>query len=312
MRGRRGCPGTSGCVRPITRRSARPPRNAGSVYCRAGLPSPDRGCTAQHRRRRCRRQRAAGPGHDGRGRAARHRRRASTWPSRRAPAPASRWPTWCRRSGTRWTTDSPSWSPRPRIALQRQLVDRDLPRLVEALEPLLRPPSPTFAILKGRRNYLCLHRLHEGGPRTTAGRAVRPAARSARRPALGMDPARLHEWADETETGDRDELVPGVSEQAWRQVSVSAQECLGAQRCPYGADCFAEQARERGRARPTSSSPTTRCWPSTRIEASRVLPEHDVRDHRRGARAGRPGHLGGHRRAVRGHGRPRPRAASAG
>ena len=48
------------------------------------------------------------------------------------------------------------------IALQRQLIDRDLPRLVTALRPLL-GQEPTFAILKGRRNYLCLHR-QRGGP----------------------------------------------------------------------------------------------------------------------------------------------------
>ena len=43
------------------------------------------------------------------------------------------------------------------IALQRQLIDRDLPRLATALAPLL-GREPAFAILKGRRNYLCLHR----------------------------------------------------------------------------------------------------------------------------------------------------------
>ncbi|AKG45940.1 atp-dependent helicase [Streptomyces xiamenensis] len=49
------------------------------------------------------------------------------------------------------------------LALQRQLVERDLPRTVEALRPLLRR-RPEFATLKGRANYLCLHRLHEGAP----------------------------------------------------------------------------------------------------------------------------------------------------
>src|SRR5215813_4232442 len=44
------------------------------------------------------------------------------------------------------------------IALQRQLIDRDLPRLAESLKPLL-GREPVFAILKGRRNYVCLHRL---------------------------------------------------------------------------------------------------------------------------------------------------------
>ncbi|HTW03639.1 MAG TPA: DEAD/DEAH box helicase, partial [Streptosporangiaceae bacterium] len=47
------------------------------------------------------------------------------------------------------------------IALQRQLVDRDLPRLTEALRgPLGRRPE--FAILKGRNNYLCLNKLRNG------------------------------------------------------------------------------------------------------------------------------------------------------
>src|SRR5215468_7735842 len=48
------------------------------------------------------------------------------------------------------------------IALQRQLIDRDLPRLAEAIAPVL-GREPVFAILKGRRNYLCLQRLR-GGP----------------------------------------------------------------------------------------------------------------------------------------------------
>lgn len=59
---------------------------------------------------------------------------------------------------------------------------------------------------------------------------------------LGRQIARLHEWSSQTDTGDRDELVPGVTDRAWRQVSVSARECLGLSRCPVGMDCFAEQA----------------------------------------------------------------------
>ena len=47
------------------------------------------------------------------------------------------------------------------IALQNQLVDRDLPRLSAALEPSL-GVSPSHAILKGRGNYLCLHRVVSG------------------------------------------------------------------------------------------------------------------------------------------------------
>ncbi|MGQ0776075.1 MAG: ATP-dependent DNA helicase [Pseudonocardiales bacterium] len=127
------------------------------------------------------------------------------------------------------------------IALQRQLVDRDLPRLAGALEPLL-GSAPSFAILKGRRNYLCLHRLRNGPP--DEGEDLFEAASAASPTSMvGRQVARLNEWSTETDTGDRDELVPGVTDRAWRQVSVSARECLGLSRCPVGMDCFAERAR---------------------------------------------------------------------
>jgi ATP-dependent DNA helicase DinG len=128
------------------------------------------------------------------------------------------------------------------IALQRQLIDRDLPRLVTAVAPLL-GQEPAFAILKGRRNYLCLHR-QKGGPTDDPQDALFEPADSGPTSPLGRQVKRLHEWAEVTATGDRDELVPGVPEAAWRQVSVSAQECIGAQRCPFGSRCFAEKARE--------------------------------------------------------------------
>ncbi|MDQ1486958.1 MAG: ATP-dependent helicase DinG [Actinomycetota bacterium] len=137
------------------------------------------------------------------------------------------------------------------IALQRQLVERDLPRLVESLAPAL-STAPTFAILKGRRNYLCLERFH-AGPQDeqgglfdgddTSGAASSTHALPAATSGLGREVVRIAEWANRTDTGDRDELVPGVSERAWGQVAVSSRECLGASRCPYGTDCFAEGAR---------------------------------------------------------------------
>jgi ATP-dependent DNA helicase DinG len=128
------------------------------------------------------------------------------------------------------------------IALQRQLIDRDLPRLVTALAPLL-GQEPAFAILKGRRNYLCLYR-QRGGPADDPQDSLFEPVDSGPASPLGRQVKRLHEWAEETATGDRDELVPGVPEAAWRQVSVSAQECIGAARCPFGSRCFAEKARE--------------------------------------------------------------------
>lgn len=158
------------------------------------------------------------------------------------------------------------------IALQRQLVDRDLPRLAEALGPLL-GTELKFAILKGRRNYLCLHRVQTGVPDEDepAESLFDPQQLSA----LGRQVKRLNEWAEETTAGDRDELVPGVSEQAWRQVAVTAKECLGAQRCPHGTQCFAELARaEAGEAHIVVTNHALLAIDA--LEEYQVLPEHDV------------------------------------
>ena len=66
--------------------------------------------------------------------------------------------------------------------------------------------------------------------------------------AMGRDVQRLTEWSSDTETGDRDELTPGVPDRSWSQVSVSARECIGVSRCQFGTDCFAERAREKAGA----------------------------------------------------------------
>jgi ATP-dependent DNA helicase DinG len=164
------------------------------------------------------------------------------------------------------------------IALQRQLIDRDLPRLTAALTPVL-GRAPAFAILKGRRNYLCLNRQKGGVAEDLQDALFDPAtpSDSAGGPAspLGRQVKRLHEWAEQTATGDRDELVPGVPEAAWRQVSVSAQECIGAQRCTFGSRCFAEKAKEAAiRADIVVTNHALLAIDATsEIE---VLPEHDV------------------------------------
>ncbi len=156
------------------------------------------------------------------------------------------------------------------IALQRQLIDRDLPRLTPALASLL-GREPTFAILKGRRNYLCLHRLRTGPPEEPGEALFDPAALSA----VGRQVRRLSEWAADTVTGDRDDLVPGVEDRAWRQVSVSARECLGVQRCPFGSSCFAERARDAaGRVDIVVTNHALLAIDA--LEDFGVLPEHDV------------------------------------
>ncbi|KAK1182600.1 ATP-dependent DNA helicase [Streptomyces sp. NPDC059679] len=164
------------------------------------------------------------------------------------------------------------------LALQRQLVERDLPRTVDALHPLLRR-RPEFAMLKGRSNYLCLHRLHEGVPQEDAEagevglfdpfEAAEPTSK------LGKDLLRMRDWADETETGDRDDLTPGVSDRAWSQVSVSSRECLGASKCTYGAECFAEAARERAKLAEVVVT-NHALLAIDAIEGAPVLPSHEV------------------------------------
>lgn len=156
------------------------------------------------------------------------------------------------------------------VALQRQLVDRDLPRLAAALAPEL-PHEPTFAILKGRRNYLCRYKAAAGWPDDEQEQLFEPREVST----TGRAVQRIQEWAEETETGDRDELVPGVGEQAWRQFSVSARECLGAARCPSGMECFAELARARaGEADIVVTNHALLAIDA--MEDFSLLPEHDV------------------------------------
>jgi len=177
------------------------------------------------------------------------------------------------------------------LALQAQIVDRDLPRLADALTPLL-GRRPTWQLVKGRRNYLCRHKLEGGFPDEdtlfdtlydppevvpdAADRAVgHPApGRYGGSGRLGREVVRLREWAEVTKAGDRDELVPGVSERAWRQVSVSAHECLGS-RCPMVTDCHVELARER--ARHVDVVVTNHAFVAIdSFEGRQMLPEHDV------------------------------------
>ncbi len=158
------------------------------------------------------------------------------------------------------------------LALQGQIVDRDLPRLAGALAPLL-GRRPTYALVKGRRNYVCLHKLEGGFPDEEDGLFdVGEADAAVGR--LGQEVVRLRAWAEETESGDRDELVPGVSERAWRQVSVSAEECLGS-RCPMVSECFVE--RSRAAAKDVDVVITNHSFLAIdAFEGRFMLPEHDL------------------------------------
>ncbi|TRX46309.1 ATP-dependent DNA helicase [Corynebacterium guaraldiae] len=156
------------------------------------------------------------------------------------------------------------------LALQRQLVERDLPRLAEALEPHLEK-KPTFAIMKGRSNYVCLNKVSRAAELDDEDALLDQDAISS----LGRYVQRVYEWAEDTETGDREDLEPGVPDLAWRQVSVTSNECLGATRCPHGEDCFAELARRR--AADVDIVVTNHALLAIDAVADiNILPEHDV------------------------------------
>ncbi|KSZ59873.1 ATP-dependent helicase [Rhodococcus pyridinivorans KG-16] len=157
------------------------------------------------------------------------------------------------------------------IALQRQLVERDLPRLADALTGSL-GRRPRFAILKGRGNYLCLNKIHTGLAEETPDAELFDAFALSR---IGREVRRVTEWSSTTETGDRDDLSPGVSDQAWRQLSVTARECLGKSRCPVGEDCFAEIARAEA-AQVDVVVTNHALLAIDAITGISILPEHDV------------------------------------
>ncbi len=120
------------------------------------------------------------------------------------------------------------------IALQGQLVDKDIPAVAEGLG---RPV--TAAVLKGRGNYLCVQQLKD----------LQEADRAQQLELLGgRDPDHrlgdLLQWAASTETGDREELDDAPPPDVWRAVSVTGDECPGAGRCPSGSMCYSETARQ--------------------------------------------------------------------
>ncbi len=120
------------------------------------------------------------------------------------------------------------------IALQGQLVDKDIPAVAAGLEQPV-----TAAVLKGRGNYLCVQQLKD----------LQEADRSQQLELLsGRDPdhrlTKLLEWAATTATGDREELDEAPPYDVWRAVSVSGDECPGAARCPSGSICYSEMARQ--------------------------------------------------------------------
>ncbi|MDO4258714.1 MAG: ATP-dependent DNA helicase [Actinomycetaceae bacterium] len=153
--------------------------------------------------------------------------------------------TWCATAGKRAVISTAT------LALQRQITAKDAPLVTDAVAEVTGVHCEV-AVLKGWANYLCLYRATGGFPSEgtlfeapTAGAGT--SRSSGPTSELGAQVLRLREWAATTDTGDRDDLMPGVTDAAWRQVSVSRRECLG-RSCPMVAECFPMAAREAANA----------------------------------------------------------------
>ena len=117
-------------------------------------------------------------------------------------------------------------------ALQDQLFSRDIPRLVEALGLPIR-----VALLKGRSNYLCLHRMEQA---RHSPESAQPGAQQAL--------AKIETWSQSTRSGDMAELT-GLDERSslWSLVTSTRDNCLGSN-CPRYRACHVNLARKEAMA----------------------------------------------------------------
>jgi ATP-dependent DNA helicase DinG len=149
-------------------------------------------------------------------------------------------------------------------ALQDQLAGKDLPTLAEVR------PGLSWAVLKGRSNYLCRQAAAEASRESDASLPLVSDSRG-----LGAEVTRLLAWAGQTATGDRADLDFEPRPQAWSSVSVGSDECPGAQACPSGQSCFAEAAYERAREADVVIV-NLHLLGAHVASGGHVLPEHDV------------------------------------
>ncbi len=185
-------------------------------------------------------------------------------------------------------------------ALQDQLAERDLPLVGEALGN-----SFTWAVLKGRNNYLCRQRAGElgehgfqaeldeteadpvaDGPEPesipeevldASGASDASREMDADGAAMGLaDQVRwLVRWGETATTGDRSDLPFEPRPRAWSAVSVGPRECPGAFRCPSGPHCFAESAHDHAGSADVVVV-NLHLYGAHVASGGQVLPPHDV------------------------------------
>jgi ATP-dependent DNA helicase DinG len=150
-------------------------------------------------------------------------------------------------------------------SLQNQLADVELPFLLEQLEVPV-----TWSVVKGRQSYVCMAKLGERFGSDLDGSSSLEFFDEAEE-----DLSTVVEWVRGGGSGDRDDLPSAVTDEAWRQVSVSGMECPGKKTCPQGSRCFAEGAIDA--ARDAQITVTNHHLYALHLAAGRrILPDHDI------------------------------------
>lgn len=133
---------------------------------------------------------------------------------------------WARQNGERTVVSTNT------INLQEQLVGKDLPMLRAALGD--ESWTPTFAMLKGWRNYLCLARLD----------LAVLAQKSLLEPEKQEELTALAAWAGHSADGSLADLVVTPSHEVWDEVSAESDLCPR-MKCPHFERCFLFRARRK-------------------------------------------------------------------
>jgi ATP-dependent DNA helicase DinG len=141
--------------------------------------------------------------------------------------------------------------------------------LSSALTPII-GREITWAVLKGRNNYLCAQRIAE---------IREPKQHKLDLQELSVqvksDIDKLVAWSETTSTGDSGDLSWSPRDAAWRHVSIGSDECPGASRCPSGDTCFAERARDYASVADVIVV-NTHIYGLDVATDGALLPEHDV------------------------------------
>jgi len=133
---------------------------------------------------------------------------------------------WARENGERTVVSTNT------INLQEQLVGKDLPILARALGS--GEHTPTFALLKGWRNYVCLSRLDQAREQVTS------LFEDERRAELET----LAAWAAHSSDGSLADLPDQPSGEVWDAIAAESDLCTRL-KCPHFDRCFVFQARRR-------------------------------------------------------------------